>query len=144
MPVKNPRWPPRNLDFMLFQHQTAVISRALLFYIFVPLAFLSFTFTYRIHKLSPLRILIWPSLSPRKSRRASCGPHVCLTASLSPQRGCRMSSVRGCREGRGPTSCRRVSLSLYMHILSELSQLPIKTSFASQKSFFIYYHNLGH
>ena len=28
MPVKNPRWPPRNLVFMSFQHQTAVISRA--------------------------------------------------------------------------------------------------------------------
>ena len=28
MPVKNPRWPPRNLVFFTFEHQTAVISRA--------------------------------------------------------------------------------------------------------------------
>ena len=28
MPVKNPRWPPRNLVFLSFQHHTAVISRA--------------------------------------------------------------------------------------------------------------------
>ena len=27
-PPQNPRWPPRNLDFLTFQHQTAVISRA--------------------------------------------------------------------------------------------------------------------
>ena len=26
--AKNPRWPPRNLVFLIFQHQTAVISRA--------------------------------------------------------------------------------------------------------------------
>ena len=28
MPIKHPRWPPRNLVFLTFQHQTAVISRA--------------------------------------------------------------------------------------------------------------------
>ena len=28
MAAKNPRWPPRNLVFLTFQHQTAVISRA--------------------------------------------------------------------------------------------------------------------
>ena len=28
MAAKNPRWPPRNVVFLTFQHQTAVISRA--------------------------------------------------------------------------------------------------------------------
>ena len=51
MPVKKPRWPPWNLVFMSFQHQTAVISRAsswspcLFLYFFISL-FLYFFFNF--------------------------------------------------------------------------------------------------